>query len=75
MKGPNRRQETCLADKVNTLENIELPKVSKELKETLKQIKNHSFFTNPKMQHVYVRFNRIVWDHEVTTMSKDSTTP
>jgi hypothetical protein len=63
VKGPNRRQETSLADKINLLENIELPKVSKELKEILKQLKNHSFFTNPKMHHIYMRFNRIVWDH------------
>jgi hypothetical protein len=57
------------------LETIDLPKVSKDLKGVLQQLKNHNIFSNPKMHHVYLRFNRIVWDHEVATLTKDNITP
>ncbi len=67
------KQEVYLADKIAVLETIDLPKVSKDLKEALKQLKTHAEFTNIKMHNVYLRFNRIVWDHEVATLGKDTT--
>lgn len=69
------KQELTLADKIAVLESVDLPKVSKDLKEALKQLKTHNQFTNPKMHHIFLRFNRIVWDHEVATANKDNTTP
>lgn len=38
-------------------------------------MKSHSHFTNPKMHHVFLRFNRVVWDNEVATLTKDNITP
>lgn len=49
-KANNRRHDVSLSDKITTLMNLNLPKVSKELKDVLKQLKSYSTFASPKIE-------------------------
>lgn len=73
-KANNKRHDISLNDKLVTLMSLNLPKVSKELRDVLKQLKTHTDFASLRVEEVYKRFNKIAWDFDVASIGKDSTT-